>query len=296
MKSQTINHLLVGILIAGGVFFVLRTNDLVNKVNELQLHYATLQTSYNNLQSGYNALDSNYRVTLQNYNSLDANYNILQTNYNYLQTDLQSLRTDYNSLESEYNKLKSEISALRSENNQLERKNSDLQSIIDEYEKVPHSYYSTDAIDSNRNTWERLARFLSSEFRLPAYYEEHVFDCSESSAYEEWALENEGFMADIVVGPNPSGEAGYHAWVIVKTIDYQVAIEATALTGRGRYVWFSWGRVPGVIYSEDKLIDGWENYYQGYDESFKNIYRAIRQSGAIKEWDWWDLTSNFKQI
>ena len=101
-------------------------------------------------------------------------------------------------------------------------------------------------------------------------------------------------MADIVVGPNPSGEPGYHAWVIVHTTDYQVAVEATALTGRGRYVWLSWGRVPGVIYSEDKLIDGWRNYYERYDMSFKNIYMAIRQSGTGDEWNWWDVSSQFK--
>jgi len=154
---------------------------------------------------------------------------------------------------------------------------------------VPHSYYPTDTFKPQRNTWERLTRFLS-EFRLPAYYELDVFDCSESAAYVEWALENAGFMADIVIGPDPSDDVGYHAWIIVETIDYQVAIEATALSGRGRYVWYSWGRVPGIIYSEDTLIDGWENYYEGYDERFENIYMAIRQYGNGQQWDWWEAS------
>ena len=72
---------------------------------------------------------------------------------------------------------------------------------------MPHSYYSTDTFKHHENTWNDLDRFLTSEFKLPRDYELHVFDCSESSAYLEWALENAGFTAEIVVGPSPSGEA-----------------------------------------------------------------------------------------
>ncbi len=182
------------------------------------------------------------------------------------------------------------MSQLQSSYNRLEAENRELQRLLDQYEKVPHAYYSTGAFPHHSNTYEELSQFLSSEFEMPRGYKLNVFDCSESAAYVEWALENAGFMAEIVVGPSPSGGGIYHAWVLVQTIDYRVAIEPTALSGRGRYVWLSWERVPGVIYSEDTLIDGWENYYEGYDESFKNIYMAIRQFGTSQEWNWWEAS------
>lgn len=303
MKYLVIISVLAVILVGSGVFFGLRVVDLSSQVSELKLNYTTLQTSHNNLQSGYNTLYADYRTTLQNYNLLDVNYNSLQSNFSSLQTDFQSLRDDYNSLEADYeslkadyeslesahNELKSEVSTLRFENTQLKRENSDLQRLIDEYEKVPHSYYSTDTFKHHENTWEELSRFLTSEFKLPRDYELNVFDCSESSAYLEWALENAGFNAELIVGTDPSGDtSGDHAWVIVHTTDYRVAIEATALTTKDRYAWLSWGRVPGVIYGEDTLIDEWENYYEGYDKSFKNIYIAIRQFGTGQEWNWWE--------
>jgi len=291
------------ILVGGGVFFGLILVGMAEEIYNLQNSYATLQASYNNLQSGYNTLDANYRTTLSNYNQLDANYNMLQSNFSSLQSDFRSLtskydtlESEYKSLESEHNELKSEVSSLRFENNQLGLENSDLQRLIDEYEKVPHSYYSTDIFRHHKNTWQELSKFLTSEFKLPRDYELNVFDCSESSAYLEWALENAGFVAEIIVGPNPSGEAGLdHAWVIVYTTDpYRVPIEATALTTKDRYAWLSWGRVPGVIYEEDTLIDEWENYYKGYNKSFKNIYMAIRQFGTGREWNWWEGAFGFE--
>jgi len=147
----------------------------------------------------------------------------------------------------------------------------------------------------HENTWGELQKFLTSEFKLPREYELNVFDCSESSAYLEWALENAGFWAEIVVGPDPSGEGGMdHAWVIAYTKDYKVAIEATALTTRDRYIWLSWDRTPGVIYGNDNLIDYWENYYEKYDKRLKNIYIAIRESGYSRmEWNWWEEYSIF---
>lgn len=302
IKMKYLVNIMVFILVAGGVFFGRMMVDMSQEINDLETRYTTLQVSYNNLQSGYNTLDANYRTTLSNYNKLDANYNMLQLNFSSLQSDFQSLtskydtlESEYKSLESEHNELKSEVSSLRFENNQLELENSDLQRLINEYERVPHSYYSTDTFKYHENTLKELSKFLTSEFKLPRDYELNVFDCSESSAYLEWALENAGFMAEIIVGPDPSGEAGLdHAWVIVRTSDYQVAIEATALTTRDRYAWLSWGRIPGVIYGEDNLIDGWENYYEGYDESFKNIYMAIRQFGTGQEWNWWEGVFGFE--
>lgn len=302
MKYRGINLLLVAVIASGAIIYALNMSNMRNQISVLQINQATLQTSYNNLQSGYNEIDLNYRTTLNNYNLLDENYNTLETNFNYVQADLKSLRADYNLLEadyeyleSEHNKLKGEVTGLNSEIRQLNLEKSDLQRIVDEYEKVPHSYYSMDVFKSYENTWEGLSKFLSSGFKLPRDYEIDVFDCSESAAYLEWALENAGFMAEIVVGPSPSGEIGVdHAWIIVQTRDYQVAVEATWLNTKERYAALSWSRVPGVIYGDDTLIDEWENYYEGYDESFKNIYIAIREFGYSNwEWNWWEESFSF---
>jgi len=295
MKYLMIIMVLALILVGGGVFFGLRVTDISNQIQELKTSYTTLQTSYNNLQSVYNTLDANYRTTLNNYNLLDANYNMLQSNFSSLQTDFQSLSADYDGLESDYDaleskhdKLSGEVTALKAENKKLEAENRDLQELLSEYENVPHSYYSTNVFKQYSNTWSDLSRFLTSEFRLPSDYEENVFDCSETSAYLEWALENAGFDAKIVVGPFPQDSTGaYHAWVIVNTTDYKVAVEATGLTSKQRSAYLSWGRVPGVVYGDDTLISGWENYYEGYDDTFRNIYIAIRDFGRLQEWNWW---------
>lgn len=296
MKYLMIIMVLALILVGGGVFFGLRITDMSYEIQELKASYATLQTSYNNLQSGYNILDTNYRTTLNNYNLLDANYNMLQSNLNSLQTDFQSLRSDYDALESDYTSLKSEhdtikgeLSSLEISYNKLQAENRDLQKLLSEYENVPHSYYSTNMFKHHTNTWDELSRFLTSEFKLPRDYELNVFDCSESSAYVEWALENAGFNAEIVVGHTPwDPTSGRHAWVIAYTTDYQVAIEATALTGEYNWAYLFMGRVPGVVYGEDELIRGWENYYEGYDDTHRNIYRAIRDFGTSYEWNWWE--------
>ena len=295
MKYLIIIMVLALILVGGGVFFGLRITDMSYEIQELKTSYATMQTSYNNLQSGYNTLDTNYRTTLNNYNLLDANYNMLQSNFNSLQTDFQSLRFDYDALESDYTSLKSEhdtlkgeLSSLEISYNKLQAENRDLQRLLSEYENVPHSYYSTNTFKHHANTWDELSRFLTSEFKLPRDYELNVFDCSESSAYVEWALENAGFNAEIVVGKNPSDPTqGDHAWIIAYTTDYKVAIEATGLTTENKYAYLSWGRIPGVVYGDDELISGWEKYYDGYDYSFRNIYITIRDFGIGQEWNWW---------
>ncbi|MCH8865145.1 MAG: hypothetical protein IIB13_07290 [Chloroflexi bacterium] len=302
MKIWIIITVLAVILTGGGVFLGMRVADLTTRVNELNLNYATLQESNNNLQSSYNAMDANYRTTLSNYDLLDANYKALESNLNSLNADFQSLATDYDTLEldyevlefdyksldNEYDKLSGEVSALKTESRKLEREKEDLQDLLNEYEKVPHGYYSNNIFKTYSNTYSDLGQFLNSEFKLPSSYELNVFDCSESAAYMEWALENAGFNAEIVVGPNPQDPAGvYHAWVIVYTTDnYKVAVEATNFN-RDRNAYRSWGRIPGVVYSEDTLIKGSEAYYDGYDDSFGNIYEAIRDFGTNPEWNWW---------
>lgn len=153
-------------------------------------------------------------------------------------------------------------------------------------ELVPHDYYSSNTFLHHSNTYSELCRFLKSEFVLPRDYEAGIFDCTESSAYLEWALENAGFDAYIAVGspPHPS-DAKYHAWVIVYTEDpYKVAIEATALVGGTSYYDQFSSRTPGIIVSGDP---GEENYYNGYDHLYKDIYQCISNYKSVQEWNWW---------
>ena len=255
------------VLVGGGVFFSLRLFTMAERINELELNYATLQTSFNNLQQGYNQLE---------------------TAHNSLQADYDSLESDYDSLESDYYLLKGEFKSLQSDYNTLEAEYRDVERLLREYENVPHSYYSTDAFSLHSDTFEELNQFLLYEFRLPRGYEEHVFDCSESSAYLEWALETAGFDAEIVSGPTPwEPTSGYHAWVMVYCEGNRAAIEATWLTGKHYLGFLYWDRVPGVVYGEDRFIDEWQNYYDGYDETYKNIYFTIRDYRTTDEWNWW---------
>lgn len=267
MKYKIIIGLLVLVVIGGGAFFGIVLVTMAEIINEIELDYANLQTSFNNLQQGYNQLEKGH-------NSLQANYN--------------SLESDYDSLESDYYLLKGEVKSLQSDYNDLLDANRELEALVSQYENVPHSYYSADAFEPHSNTWEELEKFLTYEFRLPRKYEEDVFDCSEASAYVEWALESAGFDAEIVVGPTPwEPTSGYHAWVIVHTEEYKVAIEATVLTGKYYLGYLVRNRIPGVVYKGDKIFSGWENYYDGYDETYKNIYFTIRSYHATGEWDWW---------
>jgi hypothetical protein len=302
MSNRIIINILVFILAAGAVFCYFLISDLYDRISSLQLNYLELQNENNIIKANYDSLEKVYRSNLDNYNNLlddysdlNSEYQIIQTNIQSLQNNYDSLKSNYDSLHTQHDKLKSDLTSLTSKYDSLEADNQDLQELLDQYEKVPHSYYSMDTFKKYSNTWNDLSRFLKSEFKLPTDYEEDLFDCSESSAYLEWSLENSGFDAYIVVGPDPSGESGYHAWVLVYTTDYKVAIESTALTSSQRAAWLSWGRVPGVIYGDDQLIKHWENYYENYDESFKNIYFAIRDCHRnSEEWDWWLGAFGFK--
>ena len=177
----------------------------------------------------------------------------------------------------EYMKVKSELD--------------DLKDLVEKYKRVPAGYYETDSFNDLSNRLSQLEDFLAHGFKLPTGYKMGEWDCSESSAYLEWALEDAGFDASMVVGQAPwDPRVGYHAWIIVYTEEYSgthmQAIEPTALTGgltpALQYLLFN--RAPGIIYRGDKYEDG---YYQGYDKRYKNIYWAIEDYGSIEEWDWW---------
>ncbi len=282
MKYLIIIMVLAMIVVGGGVFFGLRIIDMSDKIQELENSYATLQISYNTLQVSHGNLESKYQLTLNNYNLLDADHKALQSNFTSLQADYKSLQSDHNTLEGK-------VTMLQANYDKLQNENDALQKLLNGYENVPHSYYSAGTFTKHSNTFNELSEFLTFEFVLPRGYEESVFDCSESSAYLEWALENAGFNAVIAVGRTPwDTTSGRHAWVIAYTADYRVAIEATTLTGEYNWAYLFIGRVPGIVYGKDSLIPGWENYYEGYDKSYRNIYYAIRDFGAGYEWNWWE--------
>jgi len=187
--------------------------------------------------------------------------------------------------------LQGEKFRLQSSYNRLEDENEDLRRLLDQYEKVPHNYYSS-GTPLYANTYSNLCHFLESEVVLPRGYELGTFDCSEASAYLEWALENAGFDAYIVVGLTPLDPSSgkYHAWVIAYTEDHKLALDAMAFVGGTGGWWyrgiprFSSG-VSGVILRNDP---GWENFYNGYDYSYENIYECIRSYKGVEEWNWWE--------
>jgi uncharacterized protein YoxC len=251
-------------------------NVLNAQLNEKESQIQRYLTFINDLQSQV----SNYRE--QNA-QLESQISQLKADYQRLQSEQDILKGQYNYLQGQYNYLQSSYNSLNAENNQL-------RNLLDLYEKVPHSYYSSGNFFHHGNTYNELCSFLMWEFTLPRGYELGVFDCSEASSYLEWALENAGFNAYIAVGPTPwSQGSGYHAWVIAFTTDnYRVPIEATALTGGFNLLSLFMLRTPGIVYSQDPLIPGWQNYYGGYDRLFKNIYEAVRAYGSVQEWNWWD--------
>ena len=255
------------LLVGGGVFSGIKISGMTEQLNELELSYVALQSDYDSLQS--------------NFNSLESSYSSLESDYSSLQSDYSSLELSYKSLRSDYDVLQGRMSQLESGHRELQAENERLRELLKQYESVPHGYYSTRIFPYHRNTLEELCIFLEYEFRLPTGYRAGIFDCSESAAYVEWALENSGFSARIAVGPAPWDPNGYHAWVLVYFPEGRIALEPTLLTG-GTY-----STNFGLVGWEDPIIHEWRNYYEGYDGLFENIYLAIRGLSRW-EWNWWE--------
>lgn len=206
----------------------------------------------------------------------------MRTELDILELDHTKLQTTYNLLESRYSRLQDDYQSLQDTStqlqlsyNQLESENSNLRTLLQQYEQVPHDYYHSGAFTHHSNTYSELCDFLDFEFQPTLRYEPGVFDCSESSAYVEWALENAGFDAQIAHGPTPwSPTSGFHSWVIVNTQTQQVAIEATIR--------------PRIVYKDQWSATAWQNYHHGYFALYDNIYEAIRH-GNIQALDWWEV-------
>jgi len=266
-----------GLIITASVlaFLVFISFLFYTQISTLQIQIGTLQSENTELESEVNQKDQ------QAYS--------LQTQISNLESQVFSSDVEIEHLENQIFSLNAEIDYLESQVSFLNTEIDHFESLVALYENIPHGYYETNQFRNHANTITELEDFLAYEFELPTEYEKGVFDCSESSAYLEWALEDAGFNAWIICGPTPwQPESGYHAWVIVYTERYTVAIEATILSGGFPPIleYLLFGKAPGVVYSGDDYEYG---YYQGFDERYKNIYQTIKDYSSSTEWNWWSV-------
>jgi hypothetical protein len=163
--------------------------------------------------------------------------------------------------------------------------------------RIPKGYYMNSGSGGNK-LFDDLKDFLNYDFSLPKNYTLGIFDCSESAAYLEYMLQNNGFDAKIAVGNDPAGSGAYHAWVLVNTKEGAVAIEPTVLTGGVQRLLESLSNIMnnsarGVIYyttNDETAI----NYYEAYDSVFEDITEAVKNYQGIDEWNWWEGSWGFE--
>lgn len=135
---------------------------------------------------------------------------------------------------------------------------------------IPDIYYTHNSSYENK-THGDLIRFINT-FEYPiklvwstAPINIKTFDCSEASAYLEWALEEAGFHAFIATS---TGQR--HAWVVVKDIKVSetktrdFAIESTTLE-----------------------ITHCKARYRSYDMLHDTIYATLEHH-PYREYNWWD--------
>ena len=135
---------------------------------------------------------------------------------------------------------------------------------------VPDPYYTHDTNYENK-THGDLIRFIDGfEYPTKLVWSStplsiKTFDCSEASAYLEWALEKAGFHAFIA-----TSRGQHHAWVVVKDIKVsengtrEFAIESTTLE-----------------------ITHCKARYRSYDKLHDTIYEALEHH-PYSEYNWWD--------
>ena len=189
--------------------------------------------------------------------------------------------------------LQKRYSDLQTKYEELYKEYSEIKQVYDELVKVPANYYSSNHFADYSGTYSELCSFLASLGPVHSY-EENVFDCSEFASYLEWALEDAGFDAYIVVGPDPSGKSSQalHAWVLVKTSDgREVMVEPTAFSAKNYPIellyYRYYGIAPGVV-NELKYGESAHNYWR-YNQCFKNVYQAVNAFRSVDEWDWWTV-------
>jgi len=275
IKRNNVLLIIVTIAVICMISLMVGIYNLNGEVNRLNTDYSSMSSKYysekdrsNVLQNELNGLNNKYNTLQSNYNSLKSGYDILQSKYDNLQGQSFTIKSNYQNLESE---------------------NKRITSLLNQYEKVPSGYYSSNSFKKHDNTNIELRKFLSTEFKLPTNYQLDVFDCSEMSSYLQWALTNAGFNANIVSGKTPwSPDTGYHAWVIVKFNDgVEQAIESTAITDNSLL-----NILAGNFAIVTSTHPGYSNYYYGYNERYESIYFAIKHNsnyqGISNQWNWWE--------
>ena len=127
-------------------------------------------------------------------------------------------------------------------------------------------YY--DPLQKKRYDINYLEECLSRWQWIKSDYEEHVFDCSEMSAYLEMKLENEGFHTILAWGKSPNSE-GHHTWLLVEVSpEKYIPVESTSV----------------------KIINPTHKYYDRYfeyDYTFETIQEAIEY--YYEDYNWWEF-------
>jgi len=135
---------------------------------------------------------------------------------------------------------------------------------------VPNQYYTHNTAYENKTHGDLIVFIDGFEYPTKLVWSSapisiKTFDCSEASAYLEWALEEAGFHAFIA-----SSRGQHHAWVVVKDIKVSetettdLAIESTTLE-----------------------ITHCKARYRSYDMLHDTIYDALEHH-PYSEYNWWD--------
>jgi hypothetical protein len=232
-------------------------------------------------------------VTWWKYNKA---YNTLQTNYSNKSNTLSLTEHQMTQVKKEKLELETSFNEALKLLAEYDREYKKL-ALQDVTSRIPKNYY-TGLSSQGNGSYEGLKEFLNYKFYLPNDYTLNVFDCSESAAYLEYVLQNNGFDAKIAVGKDPAGSGVGHAWVIVNTSEGLAVIEPTVLTGGVQRILDSISNIMnnsarGMVYY-DKNNQVSKNYYEAYDAVFEDIFEAVKYSKSIEEWNWWEGSWGFE--
>jgi len=218
-----------------------------------------------------------FGLLYENYQKSKLEYELHKSriNYSFLMLDsenktryIHQLQRELRQLREENSKLKEQISKLRSNIESLKQQIDTLKYEIHLFEKVPKNYYDH-FFPKYPNTYEGLLDFLHHLVcPKPAFKR-----CTFVAAFTEWALENAGFNASIVVSAwyENGHPVGSHAFdmVVIGKKKYYVDLAAT--------------RTP-ILYTKLK-----DKYHKHICDVYRNIYQAI-DGLWYKCLDWWDYT------
>lgn len=267
MDEKTVLLVLtIGLIIGAGAgyglsdFYVVQPLEIA--INDVRQQLSTSQNMFNELNTDYSTLNVTHGILITNYKDSLDNWNVLNF--------------EYTSLQDQYNSLQEQKKQFQQSNNELSVVIENLILFYEGFQGVPAGYFDVNVFPLYDNTVNQLVSFLDSGLLKQKAYQVSVFNCSESAAYVEWALDDAGFNAVIATGTSPWSIYSNHAWVIVYTIEQTVAIEANkVLRGEGS---------KSIVYVGDT---NWDNYYNGYRWLFEDIFEAL-QYYSIRSWNWWD--------